>query len=96
MANNVSNGVLKINPNDYDICKVFELPREDFRDAVVNYMRKMAAVEWECSENFGMEVKWEHWGVDLAYRKGEIYRGMPYTGLIVSLDQFKELIVDGK
>lgn len=96
MANNVSNGVLKINPNDYYICKVFELPREDFRDAVVNYMRKMAAVEWECSENFGMEVKWEHWGVDLAYRKGEIYRGMPYTGLIVSLDQFKELIVDGK
>lgn len=89
-------GILKIDPSKYYECKVFEFSDEDFRDTVLNYMRKMAAVKWECSGDFGMNCKWEHWGVDLSYKKGETYYGMPYTGLIVSLEQFEELIVDGK
>lgn len=91
-----SRGRLKIDPSEYYMCKVFEFTNGDLRENVVSYMRDMALVKWECSKDFGMDVKFENWSVDLAYQKGVTYHGMPYTGLIVSLDQFKELIVEGK
>lgn len=89
------NGVLSIDPDDYYKCVVFELPKEDFRDAAVNHMRAQASIEWVCSADFSVSEQWDHWGISLQWKKGETYYGIPYSDTKVSLDEFKTYLVNG-
>ena len=89
------NGILTINPDDYYKCVVFELPKENFRQAAVNHMRAQASIEWVCSKDFSITEKWAHWGINLEWKQGEKYMGIPYSDTKVSLDEFKTYMVDG-
>lgn len=89
------NGVLKINPDDYYKCVVFELPKEDFRQAAVNHMRAQSSIEWVCSKDFSITEKWAYWGINLEWKQGEKCMGIPYADTKVSLDEFKTYMVDG-
>ncbi|MBQ4117112.1 MAG: hypothetical protein IJD37_07025, partial [Clostridia bacterium] len=89
------NGILTINPEDYYKCVVFELPKENFRDAAVNHMRAQASIEWICSEDFSVTEKFKSWGINLEWKKGEKYTGIPYSDTKVSLEEFKTYMVDG-
>lgn len=89
------NGILTINPDDYYKCVVFELPKESFRDAAVNHMREQSSIEWVCSKDFAVSEKWDHWGINLQWKEGEKYTGIPYSDTKVSLEEFKTYMVDG-
>lgn len=89
------NGILTINPDDYYKCVVFELPKESFRDAAVNHMRAQASIEWVCSEDFAVSEKFNSWGINLEWKKGEKCMGIPYSDTKVSLEEFKTYMVDG-
>lgn len=88
------NGILTINPNDYYKCVVFELPKGNFRDAAVDHMRAQASIEWICSEDFSVTEKFNSWGINLEWKKGEKYTGIPYSDTKVSLEEFKTYMVD--
>ena len=87
--------IVPINVDDYYKAVLFKLPDEPFRDAIVNYMRKQASLEWICSENFGVSEKWANWGIDLTFVKGQKYTGIPYADTKVSYIQFEEALVNG-
>lgn len=89
------NGILTINPDDYYKCVVFELPKENFRDAAVNHMRAQASIEWVCSEDFAVSEKFNSWGINLEWKKGDKCMGIPYSDTKVSLEEFKTYMVDG-
>lgn len=89
------NGILTINPDDYYKCVVFELPKENFRDAAVNHMRAQSSIEWVCSKDFAVSEKFNSWGINLEWKKGEKYMGIPYSDTKVSLEEFKTYMVDG-
>lgn len=76
----------------------FDLPEGDFRDVMVSEMRKYASIEWVASESFGInEVIGDNdWTVNLDYKKGATYRGIPYTNRLVNYEYFESLIVGGK
>ena len=75
---------------------LFTLPEEPFRDVIVDYMRKQAAVEWVCSETFGVSEKFNSWGIDLQFVKGQKYTGIPYADTKVTYDQWIEAIGPNK
>lgn len=76
----------------------FDLPEGDFRDVMVSEMRKYASIEWVAAESFGInEVIGDNdWTVNLDYKKGTTYKGIPYTNRLVNYEYFESLIVDGK
>lgn len=76
--------------------KVFTLPDVPFRDAIVDHMRKQAAVEWVCSETFGVSEKFNSWGINLQFVKGQKYTGIPYADTKVSYAQWIEAIGPNK
>jgi hypothetical protein len=90
------NGILKINPDDYYKCVVWELPEGNFRDVAVDYMRKQANVEWVCENGFSVIDKFEHWYIGLEYKKGVTYHGITYTNAKSSYDEFMLFYKDGK
>ncbi|MBE6642129.1 MAG: hypothetical protein E7615_00565 [Ruminococcaceae bacterium] len=75
----------------------FELPEGDFRDVIVEEMRKYASLEWTAAENFSMNeiIGNNDWTVALDYKKGTKYTGLPYTNYFVNYDTFTGLLVDG-
>ena len=87
--------IVPINVDDYYKAVLFKLPDEPFRDAIVSHMRKQSSIEWICSENFGVSEKWDNWGIDLNFIKGQKYTGIPYADTKVSYVQFSEALVDG-
>lgn len=89
-------GILKINPDDYYKCVVWELPEGNFRDVAVDYMRKQANVEWVCENGFSVIDKFDHWFIELEYKKGVTYHGITYTNAKSSLDEFMLFYSDGK
>lgn len=72
----------------------FDLP-EDLRQAAVDYMYEQASVEWVCSESFGVKEEWEHWGINLDFKKGVKYTGQPYANSQVNVALFKRAMKDG-
>ncbi|MBE6642124.1 MAG: hypothetical protein E7615_00540 [Ruminococcaceae bacterium] len=74
----------------------FELPKENFRDVIVDYMRKQSDIEWVCAADFSVSEKWAHWGISLNFKKGQTYRGIPYADTKVSYIQFENALVNGK
>lgn len=89
-------GILKINPDDYYKCVVWELPEGNFRDVAVDYMRKQANVEWVCENGFSVIDKFDHWFIELEYKKGVTYHGITYTNAKSSFDEFMLFFKDGK
>lgn len=94
-----SEGPIRLSPEEraklYKLVE-FELPEEDYRDVIVEYMRKCASIEWVAAEDFGMKQDNGDWNVDLFYQKGTAYQGLPYTSYAANYDYFADLIVDGK
>lgn len=74
----------------------FDLPEGDFRDVIVDYMRKQSAIEWVCGADFSVSEKWAHWGINLDFKRGETYHGIPYADTKVSYIQFQNALVNGK
>ena len=73
----------------------FMLPEGNFRDVIVDYMRKQSSIEWVCREDFSVSEKWDHWGIALDFKKGQTYYGIPYADTKVSYIQFQNALVDG-
>ncbi|MBQ6701674.1 MAG: hypothetical protein IJN17_01810 [Clostridia bacterium] len=84
----------------YSFFKVFEAPDVAPRDAVLNYMREMATVEWTPT------VQWttlhkdpaenSRLNVNHTYEVGKKYYGIPYANTGSSLDGFLSVLEDGK
>ena len=83
------------NPEKYYKVVEFELTREPFRDVIVDYMRKQASLEWVCSKDFNISEQWKSWGINLEFKKGQTYHGIPYADTEVTYRQFTEQLVDG-
>lgn len=73
----------------------FELP-ENFRDAMVDYMRKCSDIKWVAENDFSMVQDNESWTVGLSYTKGTQYQGIPYTDYDINYGYFEALLKDGK
>lgn len=73
----------------------FDLPEGNFRDALVEHMRKQASIKWVCSSDFGVNEQFSHWGIALQYKKGQTYYGIVYSDYKISCQQFTDLLVDG-
>lgn len=75
----------------------FELPEGDFRDVIVDQMRKYSEIEWVAAESFGLNevIGNNDWSVSLSYKKGTTYKGLPYTNYFVNYDTFESLLVNG-
>ncbi len=74
----------------------FELPEGNFRDVLVDTMKKYASIKWVAEDDFGMKQDNGDWDVNLVYKKGTTYYGLPYTSYGINYDYFEDLIVDGK
>ena len=88
--------IVPINVEDYYKAVLFTLPEEPFRDAIVNHMRKQASIEWVCGADFGVYESFNSWGIDLTFKKGVKYTGIPYADTKVSYIQFEEALVNGR
>lgn len=75
--------------------KVFDLP-EDFRQAAVDYMRYQAGIVWTPGQDIKTSEKFEHenWGIDLTYKAGVEYQGLPYANTYVTVDEFEQFYLD--
>ena len=65
------------------------------REGIVDYMRSMSAVKWSPSENFDLSGDHGSWGVNLKFKKGATYTGLPYTRAFSDLETFSQYISDG-
>ena len=74
----------------------FELPEGNFRDVIVDYMRKQSDIEWVCGADFSVSEEFENWGISLDFKKGQTYHGIPYADTKVSYVQFQNALVNGK
>jgi len=76
--------------------KVFEAPEGNPRQIVIDYMRKMATVEWVASETWTTTWKNEgNYKVNLKYYKGKTYYGLPYSNCGTDFNCFMEYVEDG-
>lgn len=81
---------------DYAYIKLFEAPEGDYREIAYNYMLAMANHKWIAGEDFS--ITWKDAGdfkVDLNFKKGQTYYGLPYSEQRASLDQFSVFVKDG-
>ncbi len=90
-----STGKLTIDPGRYYKCFVFDFPKGELRDVVLDHMFKMSNIVWTCSGDFSILKEWEHWTVGVHYKKGEVYHGMLFADLMTPYHRFEELLVDG-
>lgn len=74
----------------------FDLPEGDFRDVLVDTMKKYSSIKWVAADDFGMVQDNGDWNVNLVYKKGITYYGLPYTSYGINYDYFADLIEEGK
>lgn len=82
--------------SEYKKYKTFKAPEGDYREIVYNYMLEMANYKWVAGEDFS--ITWKEAGdfkVDLNFKKGQTYYGLPYSEQRASLDQFSNFVKDG-
>lgn len=82
---------------DYDYYHVFKAPEGNPRDIVMDYMLKMAKIEWTPTTTW--TTSWKKTGsfkVDLTYEAGKTYYGVPYSDTRAPLCEFERFIEDGK
>lgn len=83
-------------PEDYEFIKVFEAPEGDYRQIAKDYMLKMANFKWIAGEDFS--ITWKDPGdfkVNLNFKKGQTYYGLPYSEMRSSFDLFDLYYDDG-
>lgn len=81
----------------YDAYTIFKAPEGNPRDIVYDYMMKMATVEWVAPESW--TTTWKEtaqFPVDIEYKAGKTYYGIPYSDTKCGLSVFENYIVDGK
>jgi len=82
---------------DMKIVKEFKAPKGQYRDIVISYMLKMANHPWIAGEDFSISWKKEgDFKVDLSFKKGEVYYGIPYSQSRSSLEQFAFFVPENK
>lgn len=83
--------------DDFTFIKSFPAPEGNPRDVVMDYMMKMASVEWTPREDFRItpRSKWD-FGVNLSYKAGTVYTGMPYSNAYSSYEMFEQYLIDGR
>lgn len=82
---------------DYDYYHVFKAPEGDPRDIVMDYMLKMAKVEWTPATTWTTGWKKEgYFKVNLTYEAGKTYYGVPYADTRAPLGEFQLFLKDGK
>lgn len=82
---------------NYTFYKVFEAPKGEYRTVVMDYMMAMANTKWTAGEDFA--ITWKKKGdfkVELEFKKGETYYGVPYSQARASLEQFWMYAADGE
>jgi len=78
---------------------IFPVPEGSPRDIVINYMRKMATVEWVAGKTWTTSHAPGQTGVSLSnlkYTKGKTYYGLPYSNTGANLEYFEQFIESGK
>ena len=83
-------------PEGSDYSKIFKAPEGDYREIAYNYMLAMANYKWVAGENFS--IAWKDQGdfkVDLNFKKGQTYYGLPYSEQRASLEQFSQFVAEG-
>ena len=87
---------LGVKAEDYKYFKIFEAPEGDYREIAYNYMLEMANYSWIAGEDFS--ITWKNEGdfkVNLDFKKGKTYYGLPYSEQRASLDQFSVFCENG-
>lgn len=82
--------------SNYTFYQTFGAPKGDYRKIVMDYMMAMANTSWIAGEDFA--ITWKNKGdfkVELEFKKGETYYGVPYSQARASLDQFHMYAKDG-
>lgn len=83
--------------DDFTFYMVFPAPDGEPRDVVMDYMMKMANVEWTPREDFKITRRTNgDFGVDLSYKAGTVYTGMPYSNAYSSYEMFEQYLIDGR
>lgn len=84
-------------PDNYTFVQKFPAPDGEPRDVVMDYMMKMANVEWTPREDFKITRRTNgDFGVDLSYKAGTVYTGMPYSNAYSSYEMFEQYLIDGR
>lgn len=84
-------------PKDYTSVTAFPPPEGDKRKIVVDYMLSMANMEWTPSEDFNIGWKGTaRFGINLRFKAGTKYLGLPYSETTSSLDMFEQFLYGGK
>lgn len=81
-----------------DGCKVaiFKAPEGEPRKIMKDYMLRMSAIEWTPKEDFTVTWKGEaKYRVNLEYKKGNVYHGVPYANTKANLDEFEQQLENG-
>lgn len=76
-----------IKPEDYAKFVQFELP-ENFRQAAVDHMRKMATLEWTPAVDYSFGLNRENWKYTFELKAGTTYTGLPYSSGNRAYDEF--------
>lgn len=76
-----------IKPEDYAKFVQFELP-ENFRQAAVDYMKKMASLEWTPAVDYSFGLNRENWKYTFELKAGTTYTGLPYSSGNRAYDEF--------
>ncbi len=83
--------------NSFTFYHTFKAPEGDYRQIVTDYMLKMANTSWVAGEDFS--ITWKKQGdfkVNLNFKKGETYYGIPYSQARASLEQFYMFAKEGE
>lgn len=83
-------------PDNYTFVQKFPAPEGSPRDIVMDYMLKMSEIEWTPAEDFSITWKGNAaFGVNLSYKSGTVYKGMPYSETNCTYDLFEQYLSDG-
>ena len=82
---------------DYDYYFVFKAPEGNPRDIVMDYMLKMAQIQWTPTTTW--TTGWKNtakFKVELTYEAGKTYYGLPYSDTRAPLSEFELFLDNGK
>lgn len=78
---------------NYDHYHIFEAPKGDPRDIVMDYMLKMAKIEWTPTTTWTTGWKGNsEFKVNLTYEAGKTYYGVPYSDTRAPLCEFQRFL----
>ncbi|MBQ4116833.1 MAG: hypothetical protein IJD37_05605 [Clostridia bacterium] len=81
----------------YDSYKKFEAPKGNPRDIVYDYMYAMSQIKWVATQDWNTHWKVQgDFGVNITYKKGKTYYGIPYSNTKCGLSVFENFVIDGK